>query len=1395
MKHIYFYITIYLIAQPSLLGQRILFNSITPENGLSGSTVNCLLQDNTGFIWIGTDDGLNRFDGNEFKVFKHIPYSNNSISDNSIWALCEDTDKNIWIGTKQGLLNKFNTSTEIFEQINLGTKTSSEIGITSIIQDKSGVLWIGTYSQGLFRYDPVLGKVRNWTDGTNSINEISNKYITSLLQDDDGYIWISTYYGLNRFDPKNLEKGFTKFFTSETDLNTICNNLVWRVNRSTFDENRLWIGTAGGICSYDIKTGKINRFDVKSDYQLQFNKSFAIVVEQQMENEKILWAATYGGLYKINLSTNKSEQFIYDKKNSNGLLSNQIDQLLVDRSGVLWIATDKGLNYHTLKTQRFNRILTNSVWDPTLTELYNSDIKAVLPLTENNIYLASVEGLYNLNISQGRLITKKLSVLNNINLWSLEKGSDNTIWIGTYGNGLINYNPLTDKTKYFRLEIPNLKTLAFNYIKSVLQSKSGKLWLGFWGGGLAEFDTKTESYRIFRYNENDPGSISYNDVWDLHEDKYGRIWVGTYGGGLNLFIPDTEGKFKSFKYENDNKNSLSSNSIISITEITADNFNQTVLLICTENGLNRVTVKNKNSDIYDVELKFEHFENETTELSNSIKGILLDDENNYWISTNNGLLKYDPKNKTVVNFNRSNGFNSNTFNTNSCAKTSNGIIIFGNTNGPVIFNPKEINLSSFDPKVVLTDFLIFNQSILPGNDSPLQSSITYTKELSLSYQQNVFTFKFASLDYNSPEQINFMYKLEGFDRDWVSSGNRHNVTYIQLNSGTYYFKVKGTNSDGQWSDNEKSIKIIINAPWWGTGWAYLFYVSIVLLGLFTIRKFELNRSKLRNELKLLELESKKSREIENIKSRFFANLSHEFRTPLMLIKGPIEQLLKDKALDKKENYEVIHRNSVKLQTLIDQLLELSQLESSSIPLNAKYEKFIPILRGLFYSFASLADQKNITLKFTSSSEELFLWIDRDKFEKIINNILSNAFKFTPQGGNISIDVKNILLLDKDYAEIIISDSGIGIPQNKIDKIFDRFYQVDDSAKRSFGGSGIGLALVRELVDLHKWRIKVESEIGKGTQFILHLPMDDYLLLENEKLKTEVSNFNDSVLRYPTWKSTGSVFAKQNITIVKPDLETTKESSIKSSVLIVEDSEDVRNYMNELLKEDYKIAIAEDGRKGLKTALEILPDLIITDIMMPEIDGLEFCRRIKSDWKTSHIPVILLTAKASGESKIEGLETGADDYITKPFSYSELSIRIKNLLEQRKRLREKFSRDLSFKPENITPNKADQDFLQNAISIVNKNISDPMFDSEKFSEQIFLSRSQLHRKIQTISGQSTGEFIRTIRLKKAAGLILEKQFSITQIAFEVGFNSPSHFTKAFKQMFDCLPSEYLDRNNS
>lgn len=1370
----------------------ISFQNFTTRNGLSANKVNDVIQDKLGFLWFATEDGLNRFDGYEFRVYRNIPGDSLSLSSNNIWTLFEDSNGDIWIGTKAGELNRYNYKTDNFNSWKIDSTYTEENGITSILIDKDKNIWLGTYRNGLYLFNPGNKSFRNWSYDPNNPDGLSNNYITKIIRDQNDNLWISTYNGLNKFEPRETKKPFKKFYHQPGNLGTINNNLVWSVSLSEYNKNELYIGTANGLATININDLSVNRVSVPVENEIPFGNSISAIIEDNVNEEAVLWLATYGGLIKYSLQSGIAERFLTSENIPGSLVSNQINKLFKDRSGVLWIITENGISYWPSKTAKFNPYFLKGINFREIYSLNKKNINAFELTDDGRLWIGSSDGLYSLSVKQNKVNIKNHSYFRGKNVWSLHKDIMNRLWVGTYGQGLFSYNIGSERADQIEIESPTFQTNAYNYIKSLCTDEYGNLWIGFWGGGIARLKDGNYEIRINETNSN--YSLSNNDVWAIHQDKKGRIWIGTNGGGLNLV--DNYDQMTFLRFNNYAKNILSSNDINSIVESSLSNDDETVLWIGTSSGLNKLIINNIYQDKKELLSNIIVIHYTTTDglPENIIKSITEDSFGNLWVNTNSSISKFDLSAQTFSNFDYSDGINNLEFNSSASIRNKDGTIFLGGITGIDFFNEGSIEQSVYLPPIVFTDFLIFNEKVGIGAKFPLKYNIATTDRIVLEHSQNVFTFHFAALDYNSPGSIEYAYFMEGFDNDWIYAKNNRSATYTNLNPGDYTFKVKATNSDGLWVDIPAQISITINSPWWRTYWAYAAYALIIVAGLYLIRRTELNRSKLRNELKLRELESEKLREIEKIKSRFFANLSHEFRTPLMLIKGPAEQLVNLKGRDGEEQVKLIKRNADKLQNLIDQLLELSQLEAGSLLLKAKKENLVVFAKGIFYSFESLAKQRNISLEFNSSSEKIFVWLDNDKFEKILNNLLSNAFKFTADGGNISLSINEDKSENENFVLLAINDTGIGIPKDKLHRVFDRFYQVDDSSKRAYGGSGIGLALVKELTDLHKWDITVNSDIGKGTQFTIKIPVGDSHLGEDQKtvddpitVKSEVGadigETTESEETYVTQKISGD---KHNIQ--------TKQN-FSSTILIVEDSEDVRFYLNDLLRPYYNILLADSGEKGLVVALEKLPDLIISDVMMPEMDGMEFCKRIKSDWQTSHIPVILLTAKASFESKIEGLETGADDYLTKPFSFRELSVRIKNLLDQRLKLQQKFGKDSRLKIENITPNKADQEFLQKAIKIVENNLSNTKFDSDKFAEEIFLSRSQLHRRLHSITGQSTGEFIRTIRLKKAAGLLLEKELSVTQIAFEVGFNSPSHFTKAFKQMFDCLPSEFINRSNS
>lgn len=1367
--------------------QSISFNHLSTANGLSNNSVNDIIQDRTGFLWLATDDGLNRFDGYEFRIFRNNPSDSNSLSDNLIQTLIEDSQGNLWIGTRRGWLNKYEPIHEKFSRWKIPSDIIEENIINSLCIDSKERVWIGTYKSGLYLFDPFLGEIRNWINIPGDSTSLSNNYISSVVEDDYGNIWIGTYFGLNKFNPENEKAGFKRFFRYKLDRKRVSDDIYWSLTKSKFDKNYIWIGTANGLLRYNIKTNQYDEYIFPNHENLQFGTSAGTVIEEMIDNEIIIWTNSYAGLVRLNTEGKQIQRFIADKYNLNSLQSNELHNIIKDRSGVFWLATNNGLSYFTVKSLKFNYTFYEQNKFSDVNIIRKENIKAITKTSDGKLWFGTDRVIFH-TVNDGNHFTiKQLATRQNINVWSLCSGNKNDLWIGTYGSGLFHLDLLTNTLRQVSLFESGFYPESIKFIKAVcLDKKSKNLLLGFWGYGLAVYNPDTKSIKTYFRDPGNENSLSYEDVWTIFQDSKDRIWIGTNGGGLNLFDINNN---KFYRWTANDSTSLNGNSVYSICESNTNKKSDqekfksdiTTLWIGTNNGLNKFEIINSRIKSYsDLEVYITGFTEKDGLADNSVKSVVEDNEGNLWLGTSSGISFFNVENQNFSNFNISDGLTGTDFNFSSVYKDENGVLYFGSNEGLNLFDPQKITLTKFIPPIVITDFQILNKSVEIGEKSELTKSILYTKEVQLSHSQNVFSFQFAALDYSAPHNIQYAYQMENFDKDWINAGNRRHVTYTNLNPGEYIFKVKSTNSDGIWSEDFTSIKVIITPPWWQTFWAIGLYILVFILGVWGIIKFQNNRTRLRHELKMREFESHHLREIESMKSRFFANLSHEFRTPLMLIKGPLEQLLSGRIKENKtEYYRMALRNTEKLQHLIDELLELSQLELDKIPLNLEKHNLVVLLQTIASAFNPLAEEKNIAYNFNSSLSELSVNCDKDKFEKIINNLLSNAFKFTESGGVISVNMEAEQSEEKQFAVIKISDNGIGIPETHQEKIFDRFYQVEDSSSKTYPGSGIGLALVKELVLLHQWNISVSSKPGESTTFTLTIPLTkeeynsiDYIEEEKPETNIELHQFSDGYLE-------NDLLNDEN---EKPD-------SDKPTILFVEDSEDVRMFVSGLLKSDFNMLVCDNALSGIEISVSEIPDLIISDVMMPEMDGIEFCHQIKTNHLTSHIPVILLTAKATEESKIEGLETGADDYLTKPFNYDELLIRIKNLINQRKILKEKFSKEINLHPEGLTKNSLDKEFIRKAYNLVKKNIGNSNYDTEELAEDMFLSRRQLHRKILTLTGHGPGEFIRTVRLKQAALMIVENRLSITQIAYEVGFNSPAQFTRAFKKQFNCLPSEF------
>jgi len=1396
-----------LIAYPQ--SQSIKFERISVEQGLSKSEVTCILQDTQDFLWFGSTLGLKKFDGNKFISFLHDPNKPGSISSNIVSAITEDRFGSLWVGTLFGGLNRFDKETEKF--IHYGVVGDSlpkdrKIYIYDILEDQSGKLWVGT-NIGLCYFNREASAVKRYFPKPSDRFRLINCHVHVLYEDRKGRIWIGTKYnGLFMFDPEI--ESVIQYQNDPRVNNSLSNNRI----ESIIEDNsgNLFIGTRNGLNKFNRKRNNFIRYF----YQPLVSK----IGEQNWirtlcpANSNILWIASSEGLFKFNNSNDTFINIFHNSNENDDLKNHSIKKLYKDHKGILWIGTYVGdiFKYDPNK-MKFLQYISDTK-DPF--GLSNNFIHGICEDSEGNLWVGTNGGgLYELKANQLKSSSPKWihhkydpensQSLSHNKVFCIYEDHKRNIWIGT-GSGvnifvpskMYRSNAVNQKTGLsFRDNIPNsLQKIRYHYIYCIYEDKHNNIWMGT-NWGLYKFNRITESLVHYVGDSDNPGTLGKKPVTCIIESKNGLLWIGTYYYGFYKFDPEKE---EFARYCIDPENPYSD----WIFMIYEDRMG--FLWIASKRGLYKFNPGTNN---------FVPYKRTFGLPDDDIYAILDDREGNFWLSSVKGIFRFSPGSGVAKAFDTADGLHSMEFNIYSYHKGKSGWLYFGGINGFTAFHPDSIKYNDQIPNIVLTDFQIFNKTISPGSDSPLKKTISETREIILPYDQSVFTFEFAALDYTNPEKNKYAYIMEGVDPDWVyTDASRRFATYTQLDPGEYTFRVKGSNNDGIWNETGTSIKIIISPPWWQSKWAYFFYILVIASVVISIWRFQINRLRMKHQLEIEHLHAEKLQEVDQIKSRFFANISHEFRTPLTLIQGPIKQMLSDEFKGNiKEQYRMILSYSDRLLKLINQILDLSKLESGRMALKVRYTNVTRFLKGIIQSFASLAERKKISLKMKVDNESVMGYVDKEKLEMIVTNLLSNAFKFTPECGMIEANIDFVFPAimpeggradcrkegingipdhfrdeNKQFIKITIKNTGPGIPPEKLDKIFDRFYQVDNSYTKDSDGTGIGLALTKELVETHHGEIQVESKLNKDTTFKVWLPIEkDHFKPEEVIDETLVQGDVISQIH------SDEMIKEKPEPAFKTKLQTSKSVPL---LLIVEDNPDVTTYISSFLENDYRIITAENGQTGWKIALEKFPDLIISDVMMPVMDGFEYCQKIKSDQRTSHIPLILLTAKADIESKLEGLEFGADDYVTKPFDAKELSIRSKNLLLQRSRLREHFQREVDFHPSDITVNSIDEKFMEKAIELIEQNMDNTDFNVERFAQEIGMSSRNLSRKLHAITNYSTQDFIRIMRLKRAAQLLQKKSDPVTQVAYQVGFSNPAYFAQCFRRQFGMSPSEYTTRHS-
>jgi len=1362
-----FIIVISLLFTYSLLHSQsnyIKFDHISVDDGLSTSGVNCIFQDSRGYLWFGTMDYLHKYNGYEITSINQDHKDTLSLGGGYIYDICEDNNENLWVATANGIkkISMKNGKINRFDHGPLASYRLRENTVNVLHHDQKNNLWIGTIN-GLDRLsldqnlqEDTQIEIKKYQSDTTDSNTLVNNNIQTICEDSRGNLWIGTRDGLHKYNSE--KETFSIYRHNSLDSNSISHNYV----RSIFEDSEgfIWIGTWRGW---------LNRFDPENrkftHYKDNRLTSIVTITEDLSGN---LWFGAYAdnGLICLEKKSNNFRFYKHNPDNKNSLSGNLVSDLLIDKSGILWIANRQGgINIYDPNKRKFEHYYHNS------SNPYSLNANFIWSICGDNLgkiwFAFARKGVDCFDPHSGEFIHYKHqsnnpNTLNSNVVNKIYTDKSGILWIGT-ARGLNRLDPKSKKISQY-ISNPsrqqNPKYLTHNNVLSIFEDKDNYLWVGTWFG-LNRLDKRTWQFTHYYHDRSDPKSNFINMITEIYEDRKGILWINT-NHGLYTFNRSNY-KFIRQIIDPENPEHGGKNFVSSFAEDRYDNlwFGTMLGLIKQDNSSGKRTIYTTQDGLP----------------GKWVIGILVDDKGYLWLSTNKGLCRFDPTSETFRNYKLADGLQSLEFNGGAFHKSNDGYLYFGGINGFNRFYPDSVKDNSFVPPIVISSFKLLKQDRLTPQFYDLSDKIN------LTYDQNEFKIEFVALNFTNSSQNQYAYILEGFDSNWIYNESQRTATYTNLDPGAYVFRVKGSNNDGIWNEEGTSLNVIILPPWWRTNFAYFIYFIIVGLLIYLIWHFQLKRIRIKHQLEIEHKLAEQYKEIDRLKSHFFANISHEFRTPLTLILSPIEQLINDTFKGSiKNGYVTIRSNAKKLLRLVNQLLSLSKLEAGQMQLQVFRQDIVPVLKRIINLFSSLAERNKIEFNFTLPNS-LYIYFDEEKIETVINNLLSNAFKFTPEDGKIEVSIISLsphTKGEKKGVEITVSNTGIPITKNQIAKIFDRFYQVESN--NHVEGTGIGLSLTKELVELHRGSITVESTKKGKTTFTIFIPTDKKSYPPEEILiKSDLKELKPEI----------DIQTDESRNIESDSSNQSEVSDLTSpTILLVEDNEEVRNYLRKNLENKYQILEAENGKIGIAKASANLPELIISDVMMPEMDGFEFCEKIKNYILTCHIPVILLTARATKKDKLEGLKTGADDYLPKPFDLEELFVRIENLIHQRKGIRERFLKEALFGIEKITLHPAEQQFVEKVILVVNNHIENANYSVEDFAKDLGLSRAQLYRKIKSWTNQTPLELIRTCRLKKAAELLKSHSHNVTEAAFAVGFKNTSHFIDHFKKQFGKTPKEFI-----
>lgn len=1340
------------------------FKHLDINNGLSNNQVKAICSDSHGYLWVGTVNGLNRFDGHSVKVFKKIDNDSTSLPDNYIYDIYEDNSGKLWINTFVGLTifdpktEKFGTKHPVFSR---GVEIPRN-DIANIINDKEGNLWIFHRSTGVYKYDVKTDSVVHLRIG----HELLPNAITDAKIDSKGNFWVLSRGVSIEVINQSTNQVIRRIISELDDIQFSLNDYNFYLD----NDDQPWIyivNSEYGVFHLDTKKMQLVHYNSHSKKHKISHDNIACITCKQ--NGDILIGTDHGGLNLIDKKSGKLTVFEYDQGDKNSLSQNSITAILKDNNDIIWIGTyKKGVNYYHPDLFKFSTYTQNPIRNNWIT---NNDVNTFAEDKKGNLWVGTNGGGLLYFDRNAKTFKSFLHQPNNPNSLSSDVIVDlcidhkGILWIGTYMGGLNSFDGNT--FKHYQHNPQNTRSLSNNNVWAIYEDSDKQLWIGTLGGGISVLDRNSQTFSHFTPFRS--ALANSNFIMSIAEDQKGNLWFAT-SNGVDFYDKNT-GRFSQFLRSENADNTISSNATL---DVYCDS--RGWVWIATREGLNYY---NPNTE------KFNVLGKEIGILDNNILTILEANDGNMWLSTPQGLTNLiisEQEGKVIFstkNYDEKDGLHGKEFNEHGALKTRNGELVFGGADGFSIFNPANLDNKIFNPKVVFTDLKIQNELVEIGKELNqrvlLNNALNYTESIALKHSEKTFSIGFSAINYLLPEKIVFHYKLEGFNDNWLNTGtNSREITYTNLHPDNYILRVYATDVENQIKSDEINLAINVLPPFWKTKWAYSLYLIFVFSLVSFIIYLVIKRVK--NELleEQARLETIKTHEMDMLKMKFFTNISHEFRTPLTLIISPLERIIKTTTdSTNQQQLKLVQRNARRLLSLVNQLLDFRRLEVQGLTLDVREGELISFCRDATESFSDLSESRNLKLTFSTNIAELKALFDYDKIEKILFNLLSNAFKFTPENGNIDVNlIYENSQTNQQQVRIEVRDTGIGIPQEKQELIFERFVQNIPEGVTVNKGSGIGLSLTREFVQMHEGTIKVSSVPDMGSCFEVTLPLKHHFKLQQKTQK----------------------IISPKVEFVNDETDTIHDGEKKQCrLMIVEDNPDIRFYLKDNLKTEYEILEAANGDQAWDLIPHQMPDLVVSDIMMPGMDGIELCRTIKTDKRTSHIPVILLTARTTEQHQLEGLENGADDYITKPFNFELLALRIKKMIELRQAVRTRFQKNFEIQPSEISITSLDEKFLAKVKIITEENMQEPEFSVEKLSSEVGISRAHLYNKLLALTGKTPIEYIRIMRIRRAAQLLEKSQLTVMEIAYKVGFNDPRYFTKHFKSEFKLTPTQYIKKH--